>query len=410
MSRDLHQLAEAIRRESGIALGESRLPVLAAAVKRVAPDASAADLLATPMLGALIDAVTVNETFYFRHRFDLDAIDWHALRAHAAQTGRTEVRVWSAACASGEEAYTLAILACEAFATSQPPVSILGTDISSRALEQARHGRYGARSLAAIDAELRRRYFERDGGSHLVGSPVRSRVRFQRHNLTRDTGPPAGEAPFDLILCRNVLIYFDPGAVERTLAGLEAALVPGGTLILGSADRLCGAPPPTLARASRPRTARRPRATASRRRRPPQPSPTPAVTPSLRDALAAADAGRLDDAVAAAAAVLHRDPLDADANFVRGVAELARGDAVAAADALRRALYVDPGFALAAFKLGRAHDSLAQPVAARRAYAQAVAALARAPGGRPGLVEDADAAAVADACRARLATMEGAPR
>jgi chemotaxis protein methyltransferase CheR len=410
MIAGIEHVAELIRRESGMALGPSRMPALAAAVERVAPGldgsrvatAAVKDRGAAGILAQLIDEVAVNETFFFRHRRELDAIDWPDLARTAQAGARDHVRVWSAACASGEEAYTLGILAGEAFAGSTPPVLILASDISRRALDRARAGIYAERSVRQVPADLRAKYLLELGRGYGVDPKLRSLVRFQHHNLVSGSVPPAHESPFDLIVCRNVLIYFDPEVATRVVAALEGALAPGGTLLLGTADRLCG---PASAFAASPvrepprRTSRRPRAHVSRR-----PAKPEAVHsgPSLTAALKAADAGRLGDALEVIDAALAADPLHSDVHFVRGVLELTRGDAAAAVRALRRALYLDPQFYLAAFQLGRAHDFLSQKESARRAYAQALRILEQGHVERPDLIEGLDPADVEAACRARL--------
>ncbi|MGH2840200.1 MAG: hypothetical protein ACRDKY_05175, partial [Solirubrobacteraceae bacterium] len=124
--------------------------------------------------------------------------------------------------------------------------------------------------------------------------------------------------------------------------------------------------------------------------------------PTLAEALKAADADRLDDAIEITDALLAADRLHCDAHYVRGVVELARGDAGAAVTALRRALYLDPRFLAAAFALGRAHEFLSQHKSARRAYTQALRILDQGHADRPGLVEGLDAGDVEAACRARL--------
>ncbi len=148
------------------------------------------------------------------------------------------MRVWVAGCASGEEAYTVAILACEAFACASPPVRVLATDIAPTALEQAIAGRYGVRAVRTLQGGVRERYFSSVHGVSCVSERLRALVEFRRHNLVRDPIPPAGEQPFDVILCRNVLIYFDRPTVEHILGALERALAPAGLLLLGAADRL----------------------------------------------------------------------------------------------------------------------------------------------------------------------------
>ena len=192
------------------------------------------------LLQRLINEVTVRETFFFRHPDELEAIDWHRSLEGANRRGSDVVRVWVAGCASGEEAYSLAILACEAFACPAPPIEIFATDIATAALEQAQRGRYGPRAVAALTENVRRRYFTVEDGLLRVDERLRRLVAFRRHNLIRDLAPGGVPGGFDVISCRNVLIYFDPPTVARVMRSLESALAPTGTLVLGAADRLSG--------------------------------------------------------------------------------------------------------------------------------------------------------------------------
>jgi chemotaxis protein methyltransferase CheR len=410
VSTMLGKLAEVVHRESGIALRESQYPSLAAAARRAAPELDTAGLLRAladigsgpPLLGRLIDEVTVNETFLFRQSEELDALDWAAMLAGARAAGSAVVHVWVAGCSTGEEAYTLALLASEAFAPAPAPVSILATDICTDALVRAAKGHYGARSVRGVSATRRARYFEPTPDGLSVGARLRGLVRFARHNLVHDPMPPAGEARFDLVACRNVLIYFDRPTAERVATSLAGAVHPGGRLILGAADRISGQ---TSSEAVRDRGS----ATA-RRARPPAPAaPQPRRTPrdaraedGLGAALAAADAGRLDAAIELIGHVLARDPLNADAHFVRGLAELGSGDVNASVRSLRRALYVDPGFGLAAFKLGRAQEARGDTAAATQAYEQALRTLDGPAPRAPRIVGDVDAGDMAAVCRLRL--------
>jgi chemotaxis protein methyltransferase CheR len=401
----IEQVAALLSRESGIVLGPTRMPALAAAMERVAPGLDGAmvasmatgDRGPTGMLARLIDEVAVNETFFFRHRQELDAIDWPELARTARADGRDGIRAWSAGCASGEEAYTLAIIAGEAFASSTPPISILASDLSGKALDRARAGVYHERSVRLVPANLRIKHLHALGGGYGVERELRTLVRFRHHNLVTDPAPPADEGLFDLIVCRNVLIYFEPDVASGVLASLERALAPGGALLLGTADRLCGS---AFALSATPVRARaRDGAPERAQRRRPEPS-VGISTSSLAVALNAADAGHLDDALDVIGALVATDPLHADAHYVRGMIELAHGDAAAAVVALRRSLYLEPEFPLAAFQLARAYDRLPCERSARRAYAQALRILeqgcAERPG-TPGLIDDLEAV-----CRARL--------
>jgi chemotaxis protein methyltransferase CheR len=421
MSSPLERLVDLVRTETGISIKRTQLSSLEAALRRVDPAMDAASFMAAagepgaakPLLERLIDEVTINETFFFRQRRELDALDWRRLLEGARARGSETLRVWVAACASGEEAYTLAMLASEAFAPLPPQVSILGTDISAGALDGARRGRYGRRALKLLDPEMRERYFVAQNGGLAVGEALRKLVQFRRHNLVLDPAPMLGDGPFDLIACRNVLIYFHPEAVERVIVSLESALAPEGMLVLGAADRLCGsarrlsrldgsaAPEAPRRRALAPpaRLLRRP---LGRDRSPAPPQTLSEPTGGLAAALDAANQGSLDAAVGITDRLLHDDPLDADAYFIRGLAELGKGDAHAAVSSLRRALFVDPTFGLAAFKLGRAQEELGDLRAAARAYEQALRTLEPADPRHELILDQVELGDVASACAMRL--------
>ena len=393
MSAHLDAIAEVIRGAAGVQLEQSRHHALRAALARAWPGIAHAEVLrraidpstASDTIARLIDEVTIKETSFLRDRRQLASIDWHDQIAVAREQGASALRVWSVACATGEEPYSLALLACEAFASATPPVRILATDVSSAALAAASAGLYRPRAVARVEESLVARYLERAGADLAVTAALRRLVTFAPHNLVSGAYPPPGEAPFHLILCRNVLIYFDGETCARVVAGLERALVPGGRLVLGVADALCvleravGDLPrrPAQAKRSDPALVRRPRAAR------------PAV-------LESPPPHGIEEAV-----------MDPDSHYQRGLAELESGDAPAAVSSLRRVLYLDPGFELAAFALGRAHEQAGEPVAARRRYEQALRMLGEqaAPGER--LAGPIDAATVIDACEARLFALQG---
>jgi chemotaxis protein methyltransferase CheR len=428
VSSALSEVARIIQRESGIVLSPAQLPSLKAAIARVDDGLCAEDLLAASIssqtLQRLIDEITIRETFFFRHRSELDAIDWYSLLSSAHARGSKLVRVWIAGCASGEEAYTVAILASQAFSSKAPPVQILATDIASTALKQALAGQYGARATKMVPADLRERYFSNEGQVMSVCQQLRGLVEFRRHNLIGDPSPPIGQQRFDVILCRNVLIYFDRRTVDQVLLGLEGALAPGGLLLLGAVDRLSGASPFVVEKTSPgPVTRRSSRSLGAQRKGSPKPlAKIPAAVSSssltvktsrqgsqpqrtetaLADAVKAADRGELDLAVQAAKSALKEDPLDPQANFISGVAELARENPRAAVDPLRRALYIDPNFSLAAFNLARAHDALHEIQAAKRAYKQTLRTLDHSASDQTPAIDHSEQTDMTIACHARL--------
>jgi chemotaxis protein methyltransferase CheR len=413
----LAEVAELIRRETGITPAVTRDNVLRAALRRAAPElepgafvrAAADPVRGRDLMQRLIDEVTVQETTFVRDRAQLDSIPWSDLLCSAQEAGSAVIRVWSAGCATGEEPYTLALLAAEAFAVEHPPVDVLGTDISSRALAAAQTGRYRERAVRGLDDGLRQRYLQQqEDGTYLVGDGLRKLVRYRRHNLARDPLPPPGEAGFDVITCRNVLIYFEEPAAERVLERLDHSLRPGGKLLLGAADALRR----TVRIAAPDRTGDRPSSPRPRRHHPavplshrPLPSNEPADEPAdkrLTAALGAAGQGDRDRAVAELESLLRHDPLHAHAQFVYGLMVLEAGQPARAVAAFRRALYADPGFALAAFTLGCAHDALGDKAAARRAYEQALRTLDPADERREPLLQQIDIGDIAMACQMRL--------
>ena len=395
MSEALDALAALIQQASGLRLEQSRHPALRAALARGWPGLVPSEILSRavdPVTGhaivaTLIDEVTIKETSFLRDRRQLESIDWQDLYATARASGSSEIRVWSAACATGEEPYSLAMLACESFASTAPPVSILATDVSAAALAAAAEGRYRDRAVQGVEEPLRSRYLARDGEQLVVIPALRPLVELAPHNLISDSFPPSEQAPFDLILCRNVLIYFDAETSARVVAGLESALRPGGRLVLGAADALCVIAGTGNAQRELPRwtapAPRAPRPMAPARRE--QAKPRPTVLPTTSE--------------------LGEDLMDPDVHYVRGLVELESGDAAAAVSSLRRVLYLDPEFELAAFALGRAHEVTGELDAARRRYEQALRMLESRPEPGERLTGPIDAATVVDACEARLTAL-----
>jgi chemotaxis protein methyltransferase CheR len=174
----------------------------------------------------LLDTLTINVTKFFRN-----AETWNALRPHLRQLANTRpsLRVWSAGCASGEEPYTIAVLLVAAGAGG----IIDATDIDRLSLERTRQAQYPDAAFTEMPPDLRRRYF-RDGQPI---PEVRDLVRVRAHDLTRDPPP---RAPYDLIVCRNVVIYFERAAQEKLFLEFVDALAPGGILLLGKVETLFG--------------------------------------------------------------------------------------------------------------------------------------------------------------------------
>jgi chemotaxis protein methyltransferase CheR len=405
------EVAALLEREFGIVTQDSQLDSLAAAISRLAPELEAPEFLAEVtgggrLLSMLVDEVTIQETYFLRDEVQLSGIDWPDL---VASGGAAEpIRVWVPACATGEEAFTLSILAMEALETTNPPVSIIATDISQGAIAAAMEGSYSPRSMANVPPEWRERYFIADGRNHRVGPHLRNLVHFRRHNLITEAIPPPGETPFDLIVCRNVLIYFRPETAEATTLALLSALRPHGKLVLGAADRLTGTSA-RMARVTLPASPSvKPVAPPVRELRRPLGREV-AEIPAIETAIGAADAGDLGRALEVTAAILDQDPLNVDALFVQGLAQLGLDDAGAAIASLRQALFADPSFGLAAFQLGRAHDAAGDSRSAIRAYRVALNTLDPDDDRHSAVVNPVELSDVAAACRVRLAPKAEAP-
>jgi len=183
----------------------------------------------------LIDVLTTNKTGFFREDAHFDFLIEEVFPRFAAE-GR-EVKIWSAACSSGEEPYTLAMVVREHLPSSVR-VRILATDISHRILASAQAARYTAAQAEGIPAPYRQKYWTRlpDGG--IEAKPeLTSLVRFAHLNLT-EAWPMKG--PFDVIFCRNVMIYFDRDLQSKLVQRFGALLAPGGILAVGHAESLTG--------------------------------------------------------------------------------------------------------------------------------------------------------------------------
>ncbi|WP_322070524.1 CheR family methyltransferase [Paraburkholderia bannensis] len=243
-------LIEQVRRHTGIAMNERKWTMLKGRLRRRVmalglPDYS--DYLqvldtSTEEVRDFIDLVTTNETSFFRTPRIWEYLaqtflpQWHS--AHSAHAG-TPLRIWSAAASSGEEAWTTAML-CEEFRVSEPAFryAIVGTDISDGILANARAGSYQGRSVEGLRANhpaLLQKWFRSAGAQATVNDALRTHVSFRQHNLyavPRDLGQ------FDLVLLRNVLIYFDLDGQQAVLSNVRRAMKPDAVLIVGESESL----------------------------------------------------------------------------------------------------------------------------------------------------------------------------
>jgi two-component system CheB/CheR fusion protein len=185
----------------------------------------------------LFNIILLNVTSFFR-----DPPAWEYLGAEilpklvTAKAEEEQIRIWSAGCASGEEAYTLAMVTAETLGLDavRERVKIYATDVDEEALAQARQARYTAKQIEGVPPELLERYFERNGDSYVVSKELRRAVIFGRHDLIQD----APISRIDLLVCRNTLMYLNSETQAQVLARFSFALREGGYLLLGKAEML----------------------------------------------------------------------------------------------------------------------------------------------------------------------------
>ncbi|MBX7116017.1 MAG: chemotaxis protein CheR [Myxococcaceae bacterium] len=307
-------------------------------------------------LAELMAAVAVHKTSLFRDEAQLEQLSSQLLPGLLAQ--RPTLHVWSAGCATGEEVATLLVLLAEAGASAD--TTVLGTDISDAALQKAQALTFAAQAMRNVSESFREKYFRKEGEQFRLVPALKSRASFLRHNLMDRPYPlPPEGAFFDLIVCRNVLIYFTATAFEQVIDGLSERLLPGGALVLSSAEPLLQ--PRPLLKAVNVEQA----FFYVRRGEPPFSSAAPKV-PTPRP-LARAITAELPVFNAEAEAV----------KLFELVLEWAAADAPDAQteEGLRKALYLAPDLAAARYMLGLLLEQRGQRVEAAHEYARAVASL-----------------------------------
>lgn len=432
--------------ETGVARAMSRAGVAAV------PAYAAALLAEEPERGSLLDdllaEVTVGETYFFREPRQADFIRSEVLpdlsrRRHVD----APLRFWSAGCASGEEAYSLAILLEEEGLADRG--RILATDICRAVLGRARAGLYGRWSLRSSDEAFTSRYFTPEGDRFRLAARFRERVTFDYLNLSFDSYPSLalGVWRMDLILCRNVLIYFDEATIRAVARRFFDTLGDGGWLLTGPSDPPLSdhAPFETVVTAAgvfyrrgipgrspapaedpaprgdvRPIPVALPPAASPSPAAPPRPPalpPLPAASPGREtrdgpEAAAArvralADGSGASGAVAAAAREAGRFPLSPDLHFLEAVLLMSLGRDDDAVRAVRRVLYLDRSLAVAHFVLGSLLARRGDGSGARGAYRKAHdLAAARPPDEVLPLSDGERASSLARGAAERLALLE----
>ncbi|HET7542849.1 MAG TPA: CheR family methyltransferase [Polyangiaceae bacterium] len=188
----------------------------------------------------IADRLTVNETYFLRESAGLRVLVERLIPELLAR-GSSPVRVLSVGCSTGEEPYGLGLLLHEA-GIGRGQVEIRGIDVSPNAIASARRAQYSEWALRNVPAALRARYFERERKGYRLLPELRERVRFELGNVVDEDGAFWDSAEFDVILCRNLLIYLGTEAIEFTISRFARALAPGGTLFLGHAETSLAGP------------------------------------------------------------------------------------------------------------------------------------------------------------------------
>lgn len=373
---------------------------------------------------ALVAALTVGETYFFRFREQFEALRDRVLPEIIERNrGARRLRIWSAGAASGPEPYSISILLHREFKTqlSGWDVRILATDINRESLEQARRAVYGDWALRALPEEQRRECFTLLDGAWKLKDQYREGVAFDYLNLVEQPWPaPYAESRFDLILCRNVMIYFSAETIRQVVAELRRHLAPRGWLVVGHAEvhtevfrdfSIVNVPGATLYQLPEPggpslaqpnawgalpawtaewtvpeasaATAPPAAADAARSALPAAGLPWPAEPPvraavgstisgTVADLRRLADEGDWAAASTATAQLLEREPLAPAVHFYHALVREHLGDDKGAEQAYRRAIYLDRGCVLAHYHLALLLMRMGKGGAAVRAFANAV--------------------------------------
>ena len=344
-------------------------------------------------LTELVEQLSITETYFFRHGEQFEALRDEALPERvAARSAQRVLRMLSVACSSGEEAYTLAVVGRQVRPDPDWIINVLGVDANPAMLRKAGAARYSAWSLRETPDAVRARCFRAGDGGYQVVDEIRQLVRFQRHNVAEPDDALWRPDQYDVVFCRNLLMYLTPEVAGALVERMTGALAPGGFLFLGHTDSLGSAPPGlelrhthhtfyyrktagTPAPASPPAGAPAVEPTGPAVEEDPYNralallredrfaealavlGPAPAETAPPRDRLLhgvlLAQAGRLDQAIALARALIDGNGLYADAHQLLGLC-LEGGSAMAEAiGEYRLAAYLDPRFALPRMRLGQ---------------------------------------------------------
>jgi chemotaxis protein methyltransferase WspC len=343
----------------------------------------------------LTEEFLVPETWFFRDEVPFEFLKRHAISEWLLTRQHRPVRILSMPCSSGEEPYSIAMSLMDVGLATEN-IHIDAVDISRAALLKARAAEYSENSFRSKDLSFRARYFEPAGCLYKLFPQVCSMVHFVHANISEDAFL-AQEDPYDAIFCRNLLIYFDNPARERTVRSMSRLLVEGGLLFLGAAEtgqiprdqfvpvhqprtfayRKMASPDqatkiersPTIkapqTRRQRQKT-RPPAPLFAARIAPPPPAPANAVKAPLERAEQLANQGRLDEAAALCESYLEENKVSAQAYFLLGLVRQAAKETKRAEECFDRAIYLEPTHREALIHLALIAERRGDPAAAER--------------------------------------------
>ncbi|HEX4384899.1 MAG TPA: protein-glutamate O-methyltransferase CheR [Myxococcales bacterium] len=416
----IEPVAALVARRTGLVFPESRREALSAAVANAISRTkarTAADLVAhletvPEALDHLVSELTVHESYFFRYPGQFEILRRTVLPEILSRRGPGhQLRLLSVGCAGGEEPYSLAILLDQEGLERRSLVT--GADISRPSLTRAKAGTYGRWSLRGTSDDFLSTYFRRDGDRYQLIPALRERVTFTYLNLADDFFRQGLLGRFDVIFCRNALIYFDAATIAAAAGRILSALDEGGWVFTAASDPQLSAhapfatvmtaegllyrrltemtapreepaveplaPPPTPPPPRRPVAVREPAVPA-----PATASPTVLApeSPAAR-VRALADAGNVAEALAAAETASRLAPDSTELHYLRAVLLAEAGRDRDAADVLRRVLYLDGQLAVAALALGLVLRRLGDRPGSKRALIRARALAAARPAGEP---------------------------
>lgn len=243
-------LREFLLRESGLVLDESKLYLVRSRVQTLLRTFEIADMdtLAQQIKGNkkgklahhFLDVMTTNETLFFRDAYPFEALKTLVFpELTHARNGREKIKIWSAASSRGQEPYSIAMTASEAVPMADKRVSILATDLSESVIDYAREAKYSQMEVQrGMPVKQLIRFFNQEGVDWFVRDELKAMLTFQTGNLVNDAliGKVCRFGPFDIVFCRNVLIYFSPEERKNVIDRLACTMKKGGYLFTGATE------------------------------------------------------------------------------------------------------------------------------------------------------------------------------